>query len=262
MANEMILLPKAKYESLLVNKCAKCDSETEVTVTPTSDDIPETREQHNSSSISTGLPSTFIHESRDADNGLTKPVQSGKQQQQQSSDSSGSSAGYDADREDTPVDSSSSDPNKLDVSNVEPVTNETLLIKFNAKDQKYVKNILEVSKKHPEEIFWEKDGVVTIKGNKLEGSSIYELLLDTVKDSNKNPVGKFLFYRSLASIGLSSKDIKNRTNKCFFNAVNGRKVSKECKKKIDGKKELNPLSKDIVKESSELKKSNSWISWN
>ena len=275
MANEMVLLPRSKYVSLLDNKCTKCeekpsDSSTSNDLIPAiSTDNESKQGESDSSCSSNGIPNT-------PSNDRESELQQQQQQQQQhinaeplhESSSSTQSPVHDSSNtaNDGPgeniagLDSSPASDNSDIIhkqSQQEPVTEESLLLKFPAKDVKYAKTILDASKSHPDQLYWDKDGTVIVNGDKLEGSNIYLLVKDTIKDSSVNPVGKFLFYRSLAKIGLKSKDIKNRTNKCFFNAVNGQKIKENCKKKISQGKVNVDDSNVILDKSNEPKNEDS-----
>ena len=272
MANEMVLLPRSKYVSLLDNKCTKCEEKPSDSST-SNDLIPaiSTDNESDSSCSSNGIPNT---PSTDRESELQQQQQQQQQQQHinaeplHESSSSTQSPVHDSSNtaNDGPgeniagLDSSPASDNSDIIhkqSQQEPVTEESLLLKFPAKDVKYAKTILDASKSHPDQLYWDKDGTVIVNGDKLEGSNIYLLVKDTIKDSSVNPVGKFLFYRSLAKIGLKSKDIKNRTNKCFFNAVNGQKIKENCKKKISQGKVNVDDSNVILEKSNEPKNEDS-----
>jgi len=244
MANEMVLLPKAQYASLLDKKCEKCDK-----CSPTKD--ANSSHASNAEQNQVGI---HVREEPDTKSGnvpgnhLSCPFNQSSARRVEPSPSINGDAiteqtarGYTKDNDtDGGLDKlnqiSGDSSNNAPSSELHQINSPSkfhmenpILLKFKGNDQRYIRSIIEASEKRPDIISWDSDGVVTIKGNKIEGSSIFELLSDTLTD-RKNPVGKFFFYTALGEIGVTSKSFKNRNNKAFFNAVTGRKIVKKSDK--------------------------------
>lgn len=233
MSNELVLLPKSQYAALLGKQSGSDDVPAESPPAtekpavehsppipiPASPPSPKQQPAHG-----TDLPVDNVAPSKSSDESHSEQVSAAS--------GDAGAQGNSKPGQISPGDSDTGD-NSASSKTIEKITTpgdskieNSLLLKFKANDQKYIRNIISACEKHPDILDWNSDGVIKVKGTELQGSDIFELLSDTLTD-RKNPVGKLLIYQALAQAGITSKDIKNRNNKAFFNAVNGKKPAKK-----------------------------------
>lgn len=288
MSTELVLLPKSQYASLLAKKCGTCSS-SESTIEPQTEKSPlEQSTNIPSASNGNNIPHATDVLSKSNDGTWGDGGQEDKE--------GGTTAGHGHHKlgENSSVhhnivpdshnsgevgekDTGKEELHQQSLNNPSALVgeskkgNSSLLLKFKVNDQKYIRNILSACEKNPDIISWNSEGVIKVRGEEIQGSDIVELLFDTLSD-RKNPVGKLIIYQALSDAGVTTKDLKNRNNKAFFNAVNGKKVVKKstgtCKKRKqmqDEKTENIPPSqisvKNVNSNSPPSKKKNTWIIW-
>lgn len=289
MSTELVLLPRSQYATLLGKKCDSSENATETqkpvmeqsTVVPSSpvgNNLPHTTHEP---AKSTATTTTNINGDEQARAGLGERLD---KLNETSSDNIYDGATSKNVKTVTEEDESATIEKTGEMSLIKNSVAEStpsdskmdytsLVSKFKENDQKYIKNIIDACMKNSEIISWNSEGIVKIKDDEIEGSNIFQLLSDTLTDK-KNPVGKLAFYMALSDVGVTSKDLKNRNNKAFFNAVNGKKVVKKKSSANNNKRKLGEISINhgndvdndkngtLVKlEHSPPKKKNAWLSW-
>lgn len=289
MSTELVLLPRAQYASLLAKKCGTCSSSREEDTAETQKYAMEPTSTIPQQSVGNSLPHGF-------DVSAKSHLGTSSQQQHESIQERAAVGEGSFEHDKTITDSSypGSDSQSSGTvaeaiktvqqpSNSLPHTGESkmensLLLKFKTNDQKYIRNILSACEKNPDIINWNSEGLISVRGEEIQGSDIVELLADTLTD-RKNPVGKLIIYQALSDAGVTTKDLKNRNNKAFFNAVNGKKKLKKSsssasKENVNSKKrkasvvdektekvDSNAVQANRSDVAPEPSKKSVWISW-
>lgn len=207
MAHEMILIPRAKYESLISKshedeqsgsnqpQSPMCGRDADIQssiISPPS--IPE--RQHNTTSSETQHKTAVS----DQQYHTTQPDDESK------SPDNISATSYDSD-------------GNLDDRQYAEYNANDVLRSFKSTDLNYITQLIEACKNNQDILYWDlNSGEIFYMENRIEGSNISELLQDSLTD-NLNPVAKMHFYGALAKLNIPVKCIKHQKNKELLKAL-------------------------------------------